>query len=263
MGRLNGHVAVVTGAASGIGAACVERFHREGAHVVGLDLTVPATSRRTRVEHREVDVTDEAAVAAAFASIATARRRIDIVVNAAGVGGGAPVHMLEGSEWDRIIDVNLKGTFHVAKAAVTIMLDQPLVEGERGTIVNLASVEGLEGMAAGSAYNASKGGVVLLTRNMAIDYGRMGIRVNALCPGLIRTPMTSAVTDEPDLVAIRDAMLADHKLGRFGEPEEVAAAALFLASRDASFISGVALPVDGGYTAGRDQQLTRLFGLDG
>ena len=253
MGRLNGHVAVVTGAASGIGAACVERFHREGAHVVGLDLTVPATSRRTRVEHREVDVTDEAAVAAAFASIATARRRIDIVVNAAGVGGGAPVHMLEGSEWDRIIDVNLKGTFHVAKAAVTIMLDQPLVEGERGTIVNLASVEGLEGMAAGSAYNASKGGVVLLTR----------IRVNALCPGLIRTPMTSAVTDEPDLVAIRDAMLADHKLGRFGEPEEVAAAALFLASRDASFISGVALPVDGGYTAGRDPQLTRLFGLDG
>lgn len=125
------------GAGFGIGAACVERFHREGAHVVGLDLTVPVTSR-TRVEHREVDVTDEAAVAAAFASIATACRRIDIVVNAAGVGGGAPVHMLEGSEWDRIIDVNLKGTFHVAKAAVTIMLDQPLVEGERGTIVNLA-----------------------------------------------------------------------------------------------------------------------------
>ena len=117
-------------------------------------------------------------------------------------------------------------------------------------MVNLASIEGLEGLPGQAAYNASKGGVVLLTRNMAIDYGPANVRVNCLCPGYIETPMT-AVLQAPGLEAIRDEFIAMHHLGRAGQPEEVAAAALFLASDDASFVSGHALVVDGGFTAGR------------
>jgi len=117
-----------------------------------------------------------------------------------------------------------------------------------GSIINFASIEGLEGTEGGSAYNASKGGVVLLTKNMAIDYGRLGIRVNCVCPGFIETPMFESVMDL--MGEYRDRYREEHKLGRFGRPEEVAAATLFLASDDASFVTGHALVVDGGFTAG-------------
>lgn len=268
-GRLAGRVAVVTGAASGIGAATLERFIAEGATVVGLDV-----ADRPLVDvgqdYRSVDVTDEAMVAAVFAAVSAEHGRIDAVVHAAGVAGGGPVHLLDGAEWDRIIDVNLKGTFHVGKAAATIMLDQERrggngltdpTGGERGAIVNLASIEGLEGTAGGSAYNASKGGVVVLTKNMAIDYGRQGIRVNAICPGFIVTPMMEFVATDASMAEMRESFRDEHKLRRFGAPSEIASVALFLCSDDASFVTGQAIAVDGGYTAGRDHHVTGLMGL--
>ena len=263
MGRLDGMVAVVTGAASGIGAACAQRFRGEGARVVGLDVTEPAHHQDTGgagVEFSRVDVCDEHAVAAVFDDVVTSHGRVDAVVHAAGVAGGGPVHLVQASEWQRVIDVNLTGTFVVAKHAVRVMLDQELVEGERGSIVTVASVEGIEGTEGGSSYNASKGGVVLLTKNVAIDYGHRGIRANAICPGFIRTPMLEGVFEMPGMEHVLDDIVRSHKLGRLGRPEEIAAAALFLASRDASFVTGHALVVDGGYTAGRSHGVADLLG---
>jgi NAD(P)-dependent dehydrogenase (short-subunit alcohol dehydrogenase family) len=138
-----------------------------------------------------------------------------------------------------------------------------MVEARSGSIVTVASVEGIEGTEGGSAYNASKGGVVLLTKNMAIDYGRLGIRVNAVCPGFIDTPMFRAVMGSDTMDEYRDEYRDHHKLGRFGRPEEIAAAVVFLASDDASFVTGHALVVDGGYTAVMRTGLSDLMGLGG
>lgn len=256
MGRLDDRVAVVTGAASGIGAACVERFRSEGAHVVGLDVTEPAHDGTTEI----VDVCDEDAVAIALDRVVSAHGRIDAIVHAAGVAGGGPVHLVDATDWQRVIDVNLTGTFVVAKHAVRVMLAQAPLDGERGSIVTIASVEGIEGTEGGSSYNASKGGVVLLTKNVAIDYGHRGIRANTICPGFIRTPMLEGVFEMPGMERVLDDIVRSHKLRRLGRPEEIAAAALFLASPDASFVTGHALVVDGGYTAGRSHGVAELIG---
>lgn len=251
--RLEGKVALVTGAASGIGAACARRFAEEGARVAGLDLQKPVDDAWDRVQSaapeasfREgLDVRDEAAVERAVAEVRERFGRIDVLVNAAGVGGGGPAHELDTAEWDRVVDINLKGSFLVSKYVLRAMLEQ-----HAGSVVHLASVEGLEGMSGSLPYNASKGGVVLMTRNMALDYGPHGIRVNCLCPGLIETPLTALLQSEP-LRHVRDQMQSWHVLGRLGQPDEVAACALFLASDEASFVTGHALVVDGGWTAGR------------
>jgi NAD(P)-dependent dehydrogenase (short-subunit alcohol dehydrogenase family) len=242
--RLNGKRALVTGAASGIGAACVRRFADEGASVAGIDLA--AAPAGSPAAHWQVaNVADEAAVAAAVGDAVKSLGGLDIVVNAAGVLSIGNAGSLEESEWDRVMGVNLKGTWLVSKHTV-----EHLVAGGGGSIINLASIEGLEGFSNQTAYNVSKGGVILLTRNMAADYGTRGVRVNCLCPGLIETPMTSLLRD-PAFAAIREKFVEWHLLGRSGQPEEVAAAALFLASDDASFVHGATLPVDGGLTAGR------------
>ena len=252
MGRIDGKVVVVTGAASGIGAATAARFGAEGANVVGWDLSEAEVS---------IDVRHEDEIAAGFAAVVDAYGRLDAVVHAAGVAGGGAVHQVSAEEWDRVIDINLKGTFLVGKHAVSVMLTQDPVDGERGSIVNLASVEGLAGTEGGSSYNAAKGGVVILTKNMAIDYGRSGIRVNAICPGFIDTPMLRSVFEMDGMAPIKLDIAAAHQLGRFGRAEEIAAAALFLCSSDASFVTGVALPVDGGYTAGHRHGVSEMLGL--
>ncbi len=184
MGRLDGTVTVVTGAASGIGAACSERFATEGGQVVTIDAV-------GEVDH-QLDVRDEGAVRDAFDQVLSSEGRLDAVVHAAGVAGGGPVHLLDAEEWDRVVNVNLKGTFLIGKYSALAMLP-----AGRGSIVNIASIEGIEGSEGGSAYNASKGGVVTLTKCMAIDYGRRGLRVNCICPGGIDTPMLHSICDPP------------------------------------------------------------------
>lgn len=252
MTRLAGKVAVITGAASGIGAACARRFAAEGAQIAGFDVAEPSAEQRAAVERHSgaalwerVDVRDEASIERAVGATLARFGRIDALVNAAGVSGHGAVDELDAAEWDRIVGINLRGTFLVSKHVVRTMKAQ-----RSGSVVNLASIEGIEGMQMQAAYNASKGGVVLLTRNMAIDYGAFGVRVNCLCPGFIETPMTKLL-DTPGLEGIRQHFIDMHMLRRPGRPEEVAACALFLCSEDASFVTGHALVVDGGFTAGR------------
>ena len=261
MGQVDGKVVIVTGAASGIGLATSKRLLDDGAVVVGADLGAGPGALGDRWTYVPTDVTDEGAVEALVSAAVQAGGRLDGVVNAAGVAGGGLAHQVDAAEWHRVIAVNLTGTFFVAKHVIAQLLTQERVDGERGSVVTIASIEGLEGTAGGSAYNASKGGVVLLTKNLAIDYGPSGIRANAICPGFIETPMTGALFGMPGMEDVAEGYVLEHALRRYGQPEEIAAAAAFLLSSDASFVSGHALAVDGGYTAGRDHGLTKLLGF--
>ena len=263
MGRLDGQVTLVTGAGSGIGYACALRFAQEGAIVVGFDrdecaewAAVEAVA--PKADYVRGDVTDEPAVQALVRAAVAGFGSLDVAVNAAGVAGrGGPVHLLSLEDWNRVMAVNATGTFLVGKYAAGQMMQQD----SGGSIVNVASIEGLEGTEGGSCYSASKGAVVILTKNMAIDYGRRGVRVNAVCPGFIDTPMMRTTFDSPGMGAMRERYREEHKLGRFGRADEIAGATLFLASSDASFVTGHALVVDGGFTAGMRTGIMEPLGL--
>jgi len=262
--RLEGKVALITGAASGIGSACALRFAEEGAAVAGIDIVESGDERWRRAceiapAHffAMADVRDDARVAEVVAQVRERLGSVDVLVNSAGTAGGGAVHELEPLEFERVIGINLTGTFIPCRQVLRVMLEQG-----SGSIVNVASIEGLQGAEGGSAYNASKGGVVLLTRSMAMDYARRGIRINAVCPGFIETPMFDSIWGIPGLEEMREKIRDAHQLGRFGSPREVADAALFLASDESSFITGHALPVDGGFTAGHRFGIARLLGLE-
>lgn len=259
MANLENRVAIVTGAASGIGFACARRYASEGATVIGVDRNTSETwgeieSLAPASRFHQLDVTEAAAQNAVAAKTVKEFGRIDVLLTAAGVGDGGPVGMLEEEAWDRVLDINLKGTFLSIKSVLDTMTAQ-----RSGSIITVASVEGINGTEGGSAYNASKGGVILLSKNVAIDYGRMGIRCNAICPGFIETPLLNDVMDL--MQEFREDVVRETKVGRLGKPEEIAGAAFFLASDDSSYVTGHALVVDGGYTAGHSHGIVQMMGL--
>lgn len=264
MKRLEGKVALITGGLSGLGAATALRFAEEGAKVASFDLGTnegpdwkAACALGVGTKRCEGDVRDAASLEACVREVEASLGPIDVLMNSAGVAGGGAVHMLDETAWDFTLDVNLKGTFLACKAVLPGMLAR-----RRGSIINVASIEGLQGCEGGSAYNASKGGVVLLTKNMALDYGGRGIRVNVICPGFIDTPLFRDVFSAGAMKEVGARIAYQHQMNRFGRPREIAHAALFLASDEASFVSGQSLAVDGGFTAGVRFGVAKLMGLE-
>jgi meso-butanediol dehydrogenase/(S,S)-butanediol dehydrogenase/diacetyl reductase len=231
---LQGRTCIVTGAASGIGAAVSQRLREEGATVVGLDLT-----REVGIE--VCDVTDEKAVSDAFDRAQRETGRFDALVACAGVEHQGDVTETSLSDWQRVLDVNLTGVFICAKQAVRRMKPG-------ASIVLMGSVSGLVATDGEAAYCASKAGVLGLTRALAIDHAAQGVRVNALCPGVIDTPMNEALWRQRG-PGFRDEVAQAHPLGRLGTASEVAAVATFLASDESAFVTGAVWPVDGGYSS--------------
>ena len=245
--RLKDRVAIITGGASGIGLATARRFAAEGARVVIADLD-PESGEAAAAEvdgvFRRVNVADEAQVNAVFDGVAAEFGGIDIAFNNAGISPADDdsIETTELPAWDRVQDVNLKSVYLCSRAALRHM-----VPAGRGSIINTASFVALLGSATSQiSYTASKGGVLALTRELGVQFARQGIRVNALCPGPVNTPLLQELfAKDPERAQRR---LVHVPMGRFAEPEELAAAVAFLASDDASFITATAFVVDGGIT---------------
>ncbi|MGI3036610.1 SDR family NAD(P)-dependent oxidoreductase [Vibrio diabolicus] len=241
-------VALVTGSANGIGLAIAKRLYEEGANVALADWNEEQLANavegfdKQRVSAHSIDVSDPDKVAALISDVVTRFGKLDILVNNAGVH--VPGSVIEGSveDWKKISGVNIDGVVYCAKFALPELLKT------KGCMVNTASVSGLGGDWGAAFYCASKGAVVNLTRAMALDHGVDGVRINAVCPSLVKTNMTNGWPQE-----IRDKFNERIALGRAAEPEEIASVVTFLASDDASFINGVNLPVDGGATASDGQ----------
>ncbi len=257
--RLANKVALITGAGAGIGRSTAVLFAQEGAKVVAQDLNTDAADETAQLIKKAGgeavciggDVTSSADAEAMVKKAVDTYGRLDVLFNNAGIWRGGTILDISEEDWDWTMSVNVKGIYLVSKYALQQMMRQ-----ESGSIINAASVAALRGSPMSAAYNASKGAVLLLTKCMALDFSRYGIRVNCICPGIIDTQMANqlltyrALGDDDRKQALLETYEERHAVGRFGQPAEVAKIVLFLASDDASFVTGAAWPVDGGLSAG-------------
>jgi NAD(P)-dependent dehydrogenase (short-subunit alcohol dehydrogenase family) len=257
--RLANKVALVTGAGTGIGRATVMLFAQEGARVVAQDVnadTAQETVQLIKQAGGEAvsmggDVTFSAEAETIVKKAVDTYGRLDVLFNNAGIWRGGTILDISEEDWDRTMSVNVKGIYLVSRYAVQQMMRQ-----ESGSIINAASVAALRGSPMSAAYHASKGAVLLLTKCMAVDFGRYGIRVNCICPGIIDTQMADqlltyrSLGDDDRKQALLESYEEHHPVGRFGQPGEVAKVVLFLASDESSFVTGAAWSVDGGLSAG-------------
>jgi NAD(P)-dependent dehydrogenase (short-subunit alcohol dehydrogenase family) len=236
--RLDGEVAVVTGGAGGLGKAVADAFRAVGARVAVFD---PAASGE---DGYKVDVADEAQVKAAFDEVATRHRRLDVLFNNAGIAIRKSTMDLTVDEWNKVVAVNMTGMFLCAREAARHML----AFGHGGRIVNTASIMGFSGggLYPNISYQATKGAVVNMTRALAVEWAKQGIRVNGIAPTWIRTALTRVITESPDLVRRIEQMTP---MGRLGEPEDIVGAVLFLSTRASALVTGHTLAVDGGFLA--------------
>ena len=242
--QLHDITAVVTGAQSGIGQAIAERFHAEGARVIGADIAIETpdltqTDERSWTAH--VDVANEDSVAALFDNISAELGGLNCLVNCAGIGRDIPLLETSAEVFDQVIAINLRGTFLMSRAAARSMVDQ-----KHGSIINISSVSGLIANRGRVAYGASKAGVIMMSQVMAIELGGSGVRVNVIAPGPIDTPLVAQMHG-PE---IRKQWLSANPMGRYGTTGEVSGAAVFLAGPDSAYVNGQVLTVDGGFAIG-------------
>jgi NAD(P)-dependent dehydrogenase (short-subunit alcohol dehydrogenase family) len=250
---LTNKIALVTGAGSGIGAAIAMAFAAANARVFVTDRTEDAARatasglQGTGTVAFGLDVTDEQQCAQSVERVLAGGGHLDILVNCAGVGHVGTIVQTEGADLDRVYAVNVRGVFNMSKVFVPSMLQR-----RSGSIINIASVGGVVGIRDRVAYCTSKFAVVGLTKSMALDHALDGIRINCICPGRVETPFVAKrLAEYPDPEQARREMTASQAVGRMGRPEEIAAAALYLASDESSFITGSALMIDGGWSAGK------------
>ena len=244
--RLKDKTAIITGGGTGIGLATARAFYQEGAKIILFG------RRKEKLEKAVEKLGDSAIIVQGdmtnnndldklINETLHNFKKIDILVNNAGLFNGSPLHEISDSQWDEIMDINIRSVFQLTRRVLPVMLSQ-----KYGSIIHISSILGLIAVPQVAAYNVSKGALNQFSRSIAVEYGSSGIRSNSICPGLIATDMTADLMKDADLMK---EWSKEYPIGRFGKPEDVANACLYLASDESSFVTGITLPVDGGFTA--------------
>ena len=244
--RLKDKTAIITGGGTGIGLATARAFHQEGAKIIlfgrrkeKLEKAVEKLGASAIIV--QGDMTNNNDLDQLINETLHNFKKIDILVNNAGLFNGSPLHEISDSQWDEIMDINIRSVFQLTRRVLPVMLSQ-----KYGNIIHISSILGLIAVPEVAAYNVSKGALNQFSRSIAVEYGSSGIRSNSICPGLIATDMTADLMKDTELMK---EWSKEYPIGRFGKPEDVANACLYLASDESSFVTGITLPVDGGFTS--------------